>query len=201
MAAPKDLPAYPEGPGWRDNEASIAAAEAVAPDTASIRDRVLRAIAGAWLTGGLTADEAAARLALTPFTVRPRVTELRIMGKVVDSGLKRRNESTLLATVWCVPAFAKATAGGPAEAPPGAKAGIASSASPRASSSRTPLSRDRGNDLAAIHAAQRDLGLDDAVYRELLLGLTGHASAAELDDAGRARVLAELRRQGWGQGK
>jgi len=200
MPTPKDLPAYPEGPGWRDNEASIAAAEAVAADAPTIRGRVLRAIAGAWLTGGLTADEAAARLALTPFTVRPRVTELRVMGKVVDSGLKRRNESGLLATVWCVPAFAKATAGGPAEAPPGAKAGNpASSASPRASSSRTPLSRDRANDLAAIHAAQRDLGMEYAVYRELLLRLTGHTTAADLDDAGRAKVLAELRRLGWGK--
>ncbi|HEX9648377.1 MAG TPA: hypothetical protein VGB88_12805, partial [Alphaproteobacteria bacterium] len=47
MMAARDLPAYPEGPGWRDNEASIAAAEAMAADAPTIRARVLRAIAGA----------------------------------------------------------------------------------------------------------------------------------------------------------
>ncbi|HEX9636908.1 MAG TPA: phage protein GemA/Gp16 family protein [Acidobacteriota bacterium] len=190
---PKDLPAYPEGPGWRDNEASIAAAEAMAADAPTIRARVLRAIAGAWLTGGLTADEAAARLGLTPFTVRPRVTELRIMGAVVDSGLKRANESGLMATVWCAADQAGAARGNAESAENQAAAG---SAPPR-----EPLPRDRQNDLAAIHAAQRDLGMDDAVYRELLLRASGHASAADLDDAGRAKVLAELRRLGWGQGK
>ena len=66
-----------------------------------MRERVLAAIrkAGAF---GLTADEAAAKLGLTPFTARPRCTELNKLGKIMDSGLRRENESGRRAIVWVV---------------------------------------------------------------------------------------------------
>jgi len=54
----------------------------------------------------------------------------------------------------------------------------------------------RRADLARIHVAKARLGLDDATYREVLRGLAGVDSAADLDAHGRARVLAAMRE--WG---
>lgn len=85
---------------WPDT--SVAAAEALQPDARTLREDVLRAIraAGPW---GLTADEAAARLRLTPFTARPRCTELHTAGLIVDSGVRRANASGRRAIVWIAP--------------------------------------------------------------------------------------------------
>lgn len=58
----------------------------------------------------------------------------------------------------------------------------------------------RRRDLAAIHAAAAQLGMDtadkspDSAYRTMLRVQGGSSSAAELDDAGRQRVLAYLRK-------
>jgi phage gp16-like protein len=54
----------------------------------------------------------------------------------------------------------------------------------------------RRADLARIHVAKARLGLDDDTYRQLLVGLAGVDSAADLDARGRARVLAAFRE--WG---
>jgi predicted ArsR family transcriptional regulator len=82
---------------WPDT--SVAAAEALQPDAKTLREDVLRAIraSGEW---GMTADEVAARLRLTPFTTRPRCTELRAAGLIVDSGQRRANASGRAAIVW-----------------------------------------------------------------------------------------------------
>lgn len=78
---------------------SVAAAEALQPDAQTLRAEVLRAIRAAG-PEGLTADEAAARLRLSPFTTRPRCTELRGAGLIVDSGRRRANASGRAAIVW-----------------------------------------------------------------------------------------------------
>lgn len=97
-----DLLNYPETPGWRKPETSIEAAEAIARQVGRLRARVLAEVqageAKGW--GGLTADEAAGRLDLPVLTVRPRVTELRAMERLFDSGLRRTNESGRRAIVW-----------------------------------------------------------------------------------------------------
>ncbi|MBE7186474.1 MAG: regulatory protein GemA [Methylobacterium mesophilicum] len=51
--------------------------------------------------------------------------------------------------------------------------------------------------LAAIHVAKKALGLDEDTYRALLSRTTGKSSAADMDEAEREQVLAELRRQGF----
>lgn len=91
--------AYPEGPGARQADTSVAAAEAIAPRVENIRADVLKAITrnGAY---GLTADEAAMVLGLTPFTTRPRCTELKALGFIKDSGGRRVNASGKRAIVW-----------------------------------------------------------------------------------------------------
>jgi phage gp16-like protein len=55
----------------------------------------------------------------------------------------------------------------------------------------------RRKQLAAIHAARRDLGLDEDGYRLMLSEVAGVGSAKDLDAAGRQRVLDHLRRVGW----
>lgn len=65
--------------------------------------------------------------------------------------------------------------------------------SPRAPGPKSDAARD----LAKIHIAKKDLGLDDATYRALLARVAGVSSARDLDATGRAAVLRELRRGGW----
>lgn len=52
----------------------------------------------------------------------------------------------------------------------------------------------RRRDLAAIHIAAKQLGLDDDAYRALLREVAGVESARDLDAAGRRAVLARLGR-------
>ena len=57
----------------------------------------------------------------------------------------------------------------------------------------------RKQDLKAIHAGARQLNLDEDTRRDLIERVTGYRSAGQLDDAGRAAVLQELRRLGAGR--
>ena len=54
--------------------------------------------------------------------------------------------------------------------------------------------------LGQIHAAVRDLGLDDHTKRAVYRRVTGKRSAAEMDEGERRAVVDELRRQGASQG-
>lgn len=78
-----------------------AAAKHIAPTAPLLRQRVLDAFEH---SRGMTADECAARLALSILTVRPRVTELSREGKLRDGGDRRPNGSGRKAIVW-VPVF------------------------------------------------------------------------------------------------
>lgn len=51
--------------------------------------------------------------------------------------------------------------------------------------------------LARVHIARKELGLDDATYRAVLLRVTQHDSAAACTDAQIDAVLEEFRRLGW----
>lgn len=55
----------------------------------------------------------------------------------------------------------------------------------------------RRKQLAAIHAARRDLGLDEDGYRLMLREVAGVDSAKDLDADGRRKVLDHLRSVGW----
>lgn len=55
----------------------------------------------------------------------------------------------------------------------------------------------RTRELAAIHAAKRDLGMDDATYRDMLWAVARVRSAADLDFAGRKKVLDHMKACGW----
>jgi predicted ArsR family transcriptional regulator len=90
--------AYPQSPGFKARETSRAAAESVS-NAACVRGKVLRAIRR---LGDATADEVAAHLNIDRLTVRPRCSELSAMGKIIDSGVRRKNGSGRNAIAWVV---------------------------------------------------------------------------------------------------
>lgn len=60
-----------------------------------------------------------------------------------------------------------------------------------------PVKDPRQRDLARIHLAKKELGLEDEAYRALLQAETGCSSAAGLDARGRWKVLMAFSRLGW----
>lgn len=89
---------YPEVPGARPTDTSRAAAKSVDADT--LRQQCLVALCEWGYGGGLTADECADVLSESPLAIRPRLSELRRMDKVEDSGHRRSNTSGKKAIVW-----------------------------------------------------------------------------------------------------
>jgi hypothetical protein len=90
---------YPNAPGHRAVDTSIEAAEALAPGLGRLQAMALAAIQRAG-DAGLTADEVAAALKLSRWTVQPRTSELRRKGAIQDSGRRRRNITGKAAIVW-----------------------------------------------------------------------------------------------------
>lgn len=87
-------------PGHRDDGASRAAAVAVSGGTADLQDRCVAALKQ---HGPMTADEIAENIQRKPGAVRPRLSELKGLGRVVKTGARRKNESGLSASVWRIP--------------------------------------------------------------------------------------------------
>jgi hypothetical protein len=94
-----DLLDYPNSPGWQRPDTSVEAALALLLEIGRLQAAVLAAIRASG-ESGLTADEAAVNLGLTPFTARPRATELSKRGLIEDSGARRVNLSGRRAIVW-----------------------------------------------------------------------------------------------------
>lgn len=89
---------YPYTAGHRGTDTSRAAAESI--PASLLRGKVL---AEFQRRGALTADECAAGLGLSVLSVRPRVTELGNLGKLIDTKTRRQNASGRSAIVWRVP--------------------------------------------------------------------------------------------------
>lgn len=90
---------YPDAPGHRNVETSIAAANALAPKLGRLQRLALAAIREAgWL--GHTADELAARLDMDRWSIQPRTSELKRKGLIRDSGQRRPNSTGKQAIVW-----------------------------------------------------------------------------------------------------
>jgi hypothetical protein len=86
-------------PGYKEPTTSRDAACAVAPSAHTMCETVFEALKAAE-PFGLTADEAAAKVGHKPGYIRPRLTELKLAGRVVKTEARRRNESGLSAAVW-----------------------------------------------------------------------------------------------------
>lgn len=88
---------YPEGAGYKEPTTSREAAESI--DASTLRDQVFQCLLR---HGPMTTDECAARLSLSVLAVRPRFSELRALGHIADSGVRRENQSGRRAAVWKV---------------------------------------------------------------------------------------------------
>ena len=91
--------AYPDEPGHRGVDTSIAAANALVAHLGRLQRMAKAAIADAG-SRGLTADELAARLDMSRWSIQPRTSELRRKGVILDSGQRRPNATGKLAIVW-----------------------------------------------------------------------------------------------------
>jgi hypothetical protein len=67
-----------------------------------LQGMVLRTIGDAGPEGA-TGDEIAERLDWEKFRVRPRTSELRVAGKIVDSGKRRKSAAGISSIVWITP--------------------------------------------------------------------------------------------------
>lgn len=90
---------YPDSPGHRNVETSIAAADALAPKLGRLQAMALAEYRAVY-PAGLTADELAARLELDRYSIQPRTSELRRKGLIRDSGIRRPNATGKQAIVW-----------------------------------------------------------------------------------------------------
>ncbi|MGY4237307.1 DNA-binding transcriptional regulator LsrR (DeoR family) [Bradyrhizobium sp. USDA 4449] len=79
--------------------ASEDAAKAVAPLAADQRGRFAKFYYDTF-PSGWTADEVAAQFNVSPFSARPRISELHQVGLIKKTNERRRNRSCQTATVW-----------------------------------------------------------------------------------------------------
>jgi predicted ArsR family transcriptional regulator len=89
---------YPVAPGYKKEGTSQIAAGRTRGRAVILREAVLQALR----TGDMTADECAKAINETPFSVRPRFSELLKLGKIETTGARRKNESGHTADVWRV---------------------------------------------------------------------------------------------------
>lgn len=90
---------YPDAPGHRNVDTSVAAADALAPSLGRLQRMALDSIRDAgWV--GFTADELAACLDMDRWSIQPRTSELKRKGLIRDSGERRPNITGKLAIVW-----------------------------------------------------------------------------------------------------
>ena len=94
-----DLFSYPQYPGWKRTDTSLAAASSVATQARTLRTLVLYALRA---YGPSTADECAELLKADKLSIRPRFSELSNTGHIRDTGQRRKNESGKRAIVWRV---------------------------------------------------------------------------------------------------
>lgn len=88
---------YPAIPGAKGvAETSYDAAAAMEPAAKTLRMAALIALA----RDAMTADEVATKLGESILTIRPRMSELRTLGMIVDTGDRRLNSSGKRAVVW-----------------------------------------------------------------------------------------------------
>jgi len=91
---------YPNEPHGRGTGSSVRAAIEIAPIARTVRAKVERELIALGAYGG-TAEELSSRLRYPRVTVQPRVSELVAIGRVRNSGKRRRNPSSgKSAAVW-----------------------------------------------------------------------------------------------------
>lgn len=89
---------YPDSPGFKEKGGtSEQAAREIASDAKAMRDQVLCYLRQC---GPSMPEEIADKLNIDLLNVRPRLSELKTAGKIIKSGIKRRNDRGKLVIVW-----------------------------------------------------------------------------------------------------
>jgi len=96
---------YPHAAGWKEPTTSQDAAASV--DTNALQQLVRECLRA---HGAMTADECAQQLGLSILSIRPRFSELRALGVIVDTGDRHLNRSGKRAMVWSLRVFDHAAA-------------------------------------------------------------------------------------------
>ncbi len=91
-----DLLTYPHVPGSKTGGTSQEAAEAMKPTAATLRAACL----GQLRLSASTADQVAGALKESVLSIRPRISELKQLQLIRDSGVRRKNASGKSAVVW-----------------------------------------------------------------------------------------------------
>lgn len=87
---------YPASPGFKTAGPSEEAAKAMKPRAATIREGVLACL----VLSPMTPEQIAARLGIDILAVRPRLTELKLLGQVEKTEARGPSRGGLSATVW-----------------------------------------------------------------------------------------------------
>jgi hypothetical protein len=90
---------YPDAPGFKDWGTSRDAALAIACQAKTLRAAVLNCLLDA-APGALSADQIAIRLRRSPFSLRPRVSELARAGLIEPGPTRVVNDSGMSARTW-----------------------------------------------------------------------------------------------------
>lgn len=91
---------YPDYPAYKTTtpETFALAALQIADRSGHLRNKVLDVLKNR----NCTADEVAEKIGESVLSIRPRVSELRAMGKIVPTTLRRKNITGHSAVVWTV---------------------------------------------------------------------------------------------------
>ncbi|WP_422057975.1 hypothetical protein [Sphingomonas sp.] len=103
------LQQFANGPWSYPVDTSLEAAAKIEPAANVLREKVLRTVAAAGPSGSTVLEMAAQ--GYDRHGIQPRFSELRTAGKIVDSGMRRRNPSGVRAIVWVLPEFASRVEG------------------------------------------------------------------------------------------
>lgn len=91
--------AYPDAPGFKEHGTSAEAARRMEPRANSLQEQAYATLREH--SAGLTADEVAAIMGETVLAIRPRLSELKLAGRIERTGQRRKNVSGMFAAVWC----------------------------------------------------------------------------------------------------
>lgn len=92
------MPRTCDGTGYQNTDTSHAAALAIEPKAATIRKRIVEHLRT--INTPISADDTAEALALSVLAVRPRFSELRESGRILDSGQRGTNRSGRTCILW-----------------------------------------------------------------------------------------------------
>lgn len=89
---------YPNNPGFKAQETSRQAAQDIKPKASILRQKVLELIRDSVF--GISPDKAAAQLGESILSIRPRFSELKAKGLIVDSGRRDLTEFHKASIIW-----------------------------------------------------------------------------------------------------